>query len=309
MEIKKLIIIGSGPAGLTAGIYAGREHLNPIIITGKNFGGMTSKLKNIENYPGFKTPIDGNTLIQNMKEQALKSGATFIEDNIVNFYPLKDKIILIGESQNEYHARSVIFATGINLNKSSFKGQNDFLGNGISTCLQCDAPLYKGKVVAVCGNSNDIFNSVTFLSNIAKKVFFITKNKTENFIDDILKLSTIEVLTNSIITQALGDKKQGLSSLLIKDKHINKEIEIKVDGLFLLNNEENNSLLYQDKIKTNKKGFIITKSNSSKTNIEGIFAAGDIRDKNFKQIVVACASGAKAALDAKNWLEKMDFHK
>ncbi|MGI6680298.1 MAG: NAD(P)/FAD-dependent oxidoreductase [Bdellovibrionota bacterium] len=139
-KLNNLIIVGSGPSGLTAGIYAGRAKLDPIIITGKTLGGVVAKLKNIENYPGFANPIDGKTLISNMKEQAINSGAKIVNDVIKDFYVLKDKKILIGESGTQYNTKAVIFATGLNQSKSTIKNINDFLGKGVSTCTTCDGP-------------------------------------------------------------------------------------------------------------------------------------------------------------------------
>ena len=300
MEIYNLIIVGSGPAGLTAGIYAGRLKLNPLIITGNTFGGITSKLSQIENYPGFPNSISGKSLINKMKKQAINSGATFIKDSIKDFYILKDKKILVGEKGKEYHTKSIIFATGINRNNNLIKGQNEYLGHGVSTCLICDAPFYKGKTVAILGNKKDLFNDIKLLSNIANKVIFITQNE-DNF-SKILNFKNVQILNNTSILSINGDKKIGLKSITTLNTKTNIENTLDLDGLFILNNEENNNILFSNKFNLSQDGLILTKDNSLMTNIDGIFVAGDVVDKNTKQIINACASGANAAIESQKWI-------
>lgn len=300
MEIYNLIIIGSGPAGLTAGIYAGRANLNPIIITGNTFGGMTSKLSQIENYPGFPNSISGKSLINKMKKQAINSGVTFIKDSIQDFYVLKDKIILTGEKQTEYHSKSVIFATGININRNTIKGLNDYLGHGVSTCLHCDGPFYKEKKVAVYGNKENIFEDIKYLSNIAKEVTFITPNN--NDYSKILLLKNVKILNNTSILSINGEKNSGFKSIDIQNNNNNVQSNLEFDGIFIINKEENNSLLFNNKINLTKNGFAITNANSCMTNLNGVFVAGDLKDKNSKQIINACASGADAVSEVKKWL-------
>ena len=302
METHKLIIVGSGPAGLTAGIYAGRANLNPVIITGNTFGGMTSKLSQIENYPGFSKPITGKSLINKMKKQAINSGALFIKDSIKDFYILKDKKILVGEKGKEYHTRSIIFATGMNRTNNLIQGQNEYLGRGVSTCLTCDAPFYKGKKVAICGDKKSFFEDIKYLSSIAKEVVYITKNNDD--FSKILSLKNVNILSNTSIITINGDKSLGFKSATILDNKTNKEKILTLDGLFIINDEENNSLLFNNKINLTKTGFIITNENSLMTNIDGVFVAGDLKDGNTKQIINACASGADAAIEAKKWLNK-----
>ena len=300
MNIYNLIIVGSGPAGLTAGMYAGRANLNPIIITGNTFGGMTSKLSQIENYPGFPNSISGKSLISKMKKQAINSGAIFLKDSIQDFYVLKDKIILTGEKQTEYHTKSVIFATGININRNTIKGLKDYLGRGVSTCLHCDGPFYKDKKVAVCGNKENIFEDIKYLSNIAKEVTFITP-KDEDF-SKILLLKNVKILKNTSILSINGEKNFGFKSITTHDNKNNVQNDLKFDGMFIINNEENNSLLFNNKIDLTKNGFAITKENTCMTNLNGVFVAGDLKNENSKQIINACASGADAANEVKKWL-------
>ncbi len=306
MQKSKVIIIGSGIGGLTAGIYGGRAQLNPLIITGDNVGGITSKLLKIENFPGFPNGIDGKTLIENIKTQAINSNAKIIEDTILNFTIKGNSKILTGK-KDTYECEFLIIATGHQKQKSEFMdGEKAFLGLGVSYCSTCDAPFFKGKKIAVTGNSEEIFNEALHLSNFANKIYFITKQNelnninNKNIPENFLNNSKIEIIQNSKIISINGNKKDGVTSLTINKLNDGNKLEISIDGIFIINKLSNVSKLFKDYLQFDNDGFILTKDNSTKTNIDGVFVIGDARSASKKQAIIAAANGADAIIEIKN---------
>ncbi|MGC9149868.1 MAG: thioredoxin-disulfide reductase [Candidatus Micrarchaeia archaeon] len=301
--VENLVIIGSGPAGLTAAIYSARELLKPLVITGE-FGGQPTLTEIIENYPGFPEGIKGNELVERIKKQAEKFGARFLNEKVtkVDFSKVPFKIF-IGEEVIE--AKCVIIATGSRPRLLGIENENKFLGRGVSTCAICDAPLFVNKVVGVVGGGDTAIQYALTLSKFAKKVYLIHRrnefraSKVEQ--EKVFKNPKIEIVFDSVVEKIIGETK--VKGIVVKNLKTNQTKEIECDGLFLAIGEIPNSEIFNE-IEKDENGYIKT-TEEVKTNIPGVFVAGDVADRKYRQVITACASGAKAAIEAINFLKSM----
>lgn len=301
-----LIIIGSGPAGLTASIYATRAKLNSIVLENEIVGGQITGTYSIENYPGFIT-VGGEELAERMRDHALKLGGKIEEfDPILSVsFSNEEKII---ETENKiYKPKAVIIAGGSQPRKLPVPEESKFHGNGIHYCELCDAAIYENKDVIAVGGGNSALEGITFLSKYAKSITVVHQfdyfqgNKTNQ--DEVLNNPKVKVIWESEVRHASGDSKlEGVSIENIKTKEVS---EIKADGIFVFIGRVPATDLYIDSITLNKWGYITTDENM-RTNIKGVFAAGDIRDKMFRQITTATADGTIAALMAERFITKKE---
>ncbi|WP_367676822.1 thioredoxin-disulfide reductase [Buchnera aphidicola] len=308
----KLIIIGSGPAGYTAAIYAARANLSPVLITGKNPGGQLTTTNEIENWPGDINKITGLELMNRMNQHSLKFNTSIISDFIhtvkFNCSPFK----LFGE-EYEYSANCLIIATGSTAKYLGLKSEKNFLGKGVSTCATCDGFFYKEKIVAVIGGGNTAVEEALYLSNIASKVYLIhrqEKLKAEKILItrllEKIKNNKIIFYNNTIVLDILGDE---ISIKKIKIKNNKNNIqEINISGIFVAIGHNPNSNIFKDQLKL-KNGYIQVDCNSHKnstqTSIPGIFAAGDVIDHHYRQAITAASTGCMAALDAEKYLDSI----
>ncbi len=313
-KIKKIIIIGSGPAGYTSSIYAGRYNLKPILITGYNEGGQITKSNKIENWPGEFNSIKGSKLMQNMKKQAIKFNTKIINDKIINL-KYNNKIIILQGEKKKYFCITLIIATGCKPKKLNLPKEKILYGKGISTCSVCDGFLYKNQNIAVIGGSNSAAEELLNLSKVAKKIFLIHRRKltSEKYLINKIKK---KIKKKKIIFY----KKYKIIKIHTKNNYLNKitiehikkknKKEIKIKGLFIAIGYIPNTKIFKKKIKLNKEGYIITNYKNSKytsmTNIKGIFAAGDVINNKFKQAIISSASGCIAAMEAKKYLETIN---
>ncbi|CAL4321369.1 thioredoxin-disulfide reductase [Buchnera aphidicola] len=308
---KKIIILGSGPAGYTAGIYLSRANLNPTIITGNNPGGQLMNTNIIENWPGDYKTLTGKNFIHRLKKHALKFHTEIIHDHIINIKLKKKPFKLIGENKI-YHTDAIIIATGSTPKYLGLKSESLFLGKGVSTCAICDGFFYKGKDIAVVGGGNTALEECLYLSNIVKKIHLIHRREkftAENILVQKIykKISEKKIIfhKNSVIKKIIGNKEK-MQSIKI-DSLNDHTYTIKVSGLFLAIGNTPNTKIFSKKI--NMKDGYITLKNSKKyslqTNIPGIFAAGDIIYNSYKQAVVAASSGCIASLEAEKYLESL----
>ena len=300
--VEKVVVIGSGPAGLTASIYLARELLSPLVITGE-FGGQPTLTEIIENYPGFPNGIAGPELVERMRKQAERFGARFLNDKVtkVDFSKRPFKIFVGSE---EIEAEAVIIATGSKPRLLGVEGESKFFGRGVSTCATCDAPLFANKIVAVVGGGDTAVQYALVLTKFAKKVYLIHRrnelraSKVEQ--QKLFANQKIEVIWDSVVEKIIGDKK--VEKIQVKNLKTNETKEIVCDGLFLAIGEIPNSEIFTE-IEKDEAGYIKT-TEEVKTNIKGVFAAGDVVDKRYRQVITACASGAKAALEAISFLKE-----
>jgi thioredoxin reductase (NADPH) len=306
LEEYDLVIIGAGPAGLTAGIYAGRDNLKTLIIE-KNFpGGQTAITDFIENYPGFPDGIKGGELAERMHKQALKFNVQ-IKSGICNKIEIKDNYKYIHLENNiVIKSKTLIIASGARAKHLNVPGEETFIGRGVSFCATCDGAFYKNKVVAVVGGGDSALQEGVYLTRFANKVFIIHRRDTlrasKGIQEKALNNPKIEFLWNSEVIRINGSNK--IESITILDKTSKTEHNLGVDGVFIYIGWIAETEAYKDLLKLDEFGFIKA-DESTKTNCEGIYAAGDIRSKEFKQIVTALADGAVAAKMAEHYIDDL----
>ena len=312
MEYKtNCLILGSGGAGYTAGIYTARANLQPILITGNEIGGQLATTSYVENFPGFEK-ILGAELMDKMRTQAIKCGTQIIQDNIVvvdfSAYPFVFK-----SSSNIYYAKSAIIATGSKARWLGLPAEKTYRGFGVSTCAVCDGPLFKNKVVAVVGGGNSAITEAIYLSTLAKKVYLI--HRSENFkaenvlLDRINDIDNIEKIVNTNIVDIIGDE-DALGKFVKEIKVETKDISlgkitknIPVDGVFVAIGHSPCVDLFRGKLNLTTNGYIEANKDTLETSVSGIFVAGDVRNETHKQAVVACADGCICALEVEKFLQ------
>jgi thioredoxin reductase (NADPH) len=305
----KVIIIGSGPAGYTAAIYAARAMLNPVLIAGMEPGGQLTTTTDVENYPGFSNVIQGPWLMEEMKKQAEAVGTIFKNDMIkkVNF---KNKPFeLLGESGETYIADSIIIATGAQARWLNLETESKFRGFGVSACATCDGFFYKDKDVVVIGGGNAAVEEALFLTKFASKVTLVHRRDTlraEKLLQQkILSHPKIKIIWNHQVKEVLGtDNPKGVTGILLENTKDQTTIEIKTHGMFVAIGHDPATKIFTNQINMDKQGYILTKPDSTKTNVEGVFAAGDVKDKTFRQAVTAAGMGCMAALEAEKYLSE-----
>lgn len=305
-KIENLIILGSGPAGLTAAIYAARANFKPLLFTGQQVGGQLTTTTLVENYPGFENGIYGPDLMQNMIKQAENFGTRFIYESIVNVDFKNSKIKkLISESGKEYFAKSVIIATGASPKWLGLESEKKFKGLGVSSCATCDGAFFKDKIVAVIGGGDTAMEEALFLTRFASKVYIIHRRdafRASKFMQDkVFNNTKIEIIWNHIVEDIQGNDK--VEKIIIKNIIDNQINTLKVDGIFVAIGHDPNTKFLQDQIELDEKGYIKTFDiHQTHTNIEGVFVAGDAFDFTYRQAITAAGSGCKAALEAEKYL-------
>ncbi len=303
----KVLIIGSGPAGYTAAVYAARAMLKPILIHGIEPGGQLTTTTDVENYPGFADVIQGPWLMEQMKNQVKTVGTEMIEDHISSVNLKSKPFETIGDSGQKYTADTIIIATGAQAKWLNLKSEQEFRGFGVSACATCDGFFFKNKEVAVIGGGNAAVEEAMFLTKFASKVKLIHRRdglRAEKLLQSKLMANKkIEIIWDSVLEEVLGDKKpKNLKGIKIKNVKTNKIEELKIDGLFIAIGHDPATALFKDQLEMDKEGYLITKPDSTATNISGIFAAGDVRDKIFRQAVTAAGMGCMSALEAEKFL-------
>ena len=306
-QMEKVVIIGSGAAGLTAAIYAARANLNPLVIEGIQPGGQLTITTDVENYPGYADVVQGPWMMEQMRSQALNVGARIINDVVVHVDFKKDSKTISLDSKRILSANTVIIATGAQAKWLGLESENKFNGKGVSACATCDGFFYRNKVVAVIGGGNTAVEEALYLSNICSKVILIhrrNKLRAEKILQKrLFAKENINVIWNNIVSEILGDEK-GVNSLEIKDKNSDKTEIIKVEGVFIAIGHSPSTEPFKGVLEMDKEGYIVAqKPGTSITNIEGVFAAGDCVDKIYRQAVTAAGMGCMAALDAEKWMQ------
>ena len=303
----KLIILGSGPAGCTAAIYAARSNLKPVIIHGNQPGGQLTITTDVENYPGFSKPVLGPNLMEEMINQAKNVGSNVFNDQIIDINLDQLPFLLTGSSNTLYSADSIIIATGASAKWLDLPNEEKYRGHGVSACATCDAFFFKNKTVAVVGGGNTAVEEALFLTKFAKKVILIhrkAKLRAEKILQDrAFQNEKISFIWDSVVTDIIGEENPKLVRG-IKVKSITKNIEsdINIDGLFVAIGHKPNTDLFTNKLDLDNEGYLKV-SNQVYTSKKGIFAAGDVHDKIFRQAVTAAGYGCMAALEAEKYLE------
>ncbi len=303
----RLLIIGSGPAGYTAGIYAARSGLKPILVAGPQIGGQLTITTEVENFPGFPTPVYGSELMSNMRQQAENVGVEMHEDIITEIDVSKRPFTLCSENGNCYVADSVIIATGASARWLDLESEAKFRGFGVSGCATCDGFFYRGKEVAVIGGGNTAVDEAVYLTNFAAKVTLIHRRDSlradQALQDRLFANPKIEVIWDSVVTEFVGSNEPlGLTALKLKNIKTDAVSELPVSGAFIAIGHHPNTDLFKGILELDNEGYIITKPNSCATSVPGLFAAGDVKDPQFRQAVIAAGSGCIACLEAEKYL-------
>ena len=303
----KVLIIGSGPAGYTAAVYAARAMLKPVLVHGVEPGGQMTTTTDVENYPGFADVIQGPWLMDQMKDQAKAVGTELIEDHISSVNLKTTPFEAIGDNGQKYTADSLIISTGAQARWLNLKSEQEFRGFGVSACATCDGFFFKNKTVAVVGGGNAAIEEAIFLTKFASKVKLIHRRNSlrgEKMLQKkLVDNKKIEIIWDSVVEEVLGDKEpKNVKGIKIKNVKSNKVEELKVDGLFIAIGHDPATALFKDQLKMDEEGYLITKPDSTATNVPGVFAAGDVKDKIFRQAVTAAGMGCMAALEAEKFL-------
>ena len=304
-EINIVIIIGSGPAGYTAAIYAARANLKPILVSGFQPGGQLTITTDVENYPGYEDPIQGPWLMDQMQKQAAHVGTEIINSQVTEVFLNEDVKKLNLDNGTTLNAKTVIISTGAQARWLGLENESKFQGHGLSACATCDGFFFKDKEVAVIGGGNSAAEEALFLTKFATKVYLIhrrDKLRAEKILQDRLKEnSKIEFIWNSEVTKFNGN--DDLESIDLLNKKDNQTSTLKIDGVFIAIGHDPATQLFKGQLKMDDGGYIITDPDSTKTSIDGVFAAGDVKDKIYRQAVTAAGMGCMAALEVEKYLD------
>tara|TARA_B100001146_G_scaffold215205_1_gene217304 strand:- start:44 stop:994 length:951 start_codon:yes stop_codon:yes gene_type:complete len=303
----KVLIIGSGPAGYTAAIYAARAMLKPILVHGAEPGGQMTTTTDVQNYPGYSDVIQGPWLMDQMKDQAKAVGTDMIQDHIKKINLNKKPFEAIGDSGQKYTADSIIISTGAQARWLNLESEQKYRGFGVSGCATCDGFFFKDKEVAVIGGGNAAVEEAIFLTKFATKVKLIHRRnelRAEKMLQKkLIENKKIEIIWDSVLEEVLGNEKpKGVTGIKIKNVKTNKTTQLNVHGLFIAIGHDPATSLFKGQLDMDKEGYLITKPDSTQTNKPGVFAAGDVKDKIFRQAVTAAGMGCMSALEAEKFL-------
>jgi len=307
----RVLILGSGPAGYTAAVYAARANLKPMLVQGLQPGGQLSITTDVENYPGFADPIQGPWLMEQMGAQAANVGTELVTDTIVEVDLSRRPFLAVGDSGTRYTGDTLIICTGAQARWLGVPGEERLRGFGVSACATCDGFFYRGKRVAVVGGGNTAAEEALFLTNFAEKVVLVHRRdalRAEKILQDRLFANPkIEPVWNAVVEEVLGDQGQnggppGVTGLRLRDLERGGERELAVDGIFVAIGHDPATQLFKGQLRTDAGGYLQTAPDSTATEIPGVFAAGDVKDQVFRQAVTAAGMGCMAALEAERWL-------
>lgn len=307
----KVLILGSGAAGCTAAIYAARANLEPIMVAGMQPGGQLTITTDVENYPGFAEPVQGPWLMEQMQAQAENVGTKLIHDLIVECDLSKRPFVCTGDSGDTYIGETLIVATGASAKWLGIESEQKYSGAGVSACATCDGFFFRGKPVVVVGGGNTAVEEALYLANFCEKVTLVHRRdelRAERIMQErLFKHEKIEVVWDSVIDEILGEGGDGplppaVTGVRLKNLKTGEARELKVDGVFIAIGHKPNTELFTGQLDMDETGYLITKPDSTATNIAGVFAAGDVQDHVFRQAVTAAGTGCMAALEADRFL-------
>ncbi|TSA27492.1 MAG: thioredoxin-disulfide reductase [Ignavibacteriales bacterium] len=309
----KVIIIGSGPAGLTAALYASRANLNPVVFEGMQPGGQLTITTEVENYPGFEHGIQGPELMDVMRKQVQRFGAQCFFKNVTEVDFSNNPFVVKSESET-FSADSIIISTGASAKLLNIESEKKYMGYGVSACATCDGFFFKGLKVLVVGGGDTAMEEANYLTKFASEVTIIHRRgefrASKIMYDRAKKNSKIKFITNAVIKEVLGkeeDSKKFVIGALLKNTKDGSTWQIPADGIFMAIGHQPNTSLFKGILDMDETGYLIVKPGTTKTNIEGVFAAGDVADKTYRQAVTAAGSGCMAAIDAQHWLEEQEL--
>ena len=309
-ETRELIIIGGGPAGYTAALYAARANLEPLVIEGFAWGGQLMITSDVENYPGYADGVMGPAMMQDFRRQAERFGAEFITDDVTKV-DLNEPPFSVWVGDKEYTSDSVIVATGASARQLGLESERTLQGRGVSYCAVCDAAFFREKEVVVVGGGDSAMEEAIFLTKFATKVSLVHRRNdfraSPIMIDRARANEKIEFVTPAVVEEVLGEGGQ-TSGVRIRDLDTDETRDLPAQGLFVAIGHDPNTKLFLDQLDHDEAGYLVTKPGSTATNVEGVFAAGDVVDHTYRQAVTAAGSGAMAALDSERWLAAREGH-
>ena len=308
--VRDVLIIGSGPAGLTAAIYTARANLRPLVVegeissTGDQPGGQLMLTTEVENYPGFPDGIQGPDLMKNFRAQAARFGADLVTAKVTRV-DLSERPFRVWTGDEEYRARAVIVSTGARALMLGLPSEQRLLGYGVSTCATCDGFFFRDEEIAVVGGGDSALEEATFLTKFASKVTVIHRRKqlraSKIMQDRAFKNPKVEFLWDSVVTEVLGDR--AVEGVKVRNVVTDEESTLPVAGLFVAIGHVPNTSLFEGQLEMRDDGYLVTREGSARTDVEGVFACGDVQDSTYRQAVTAAGSGCMAAIDAERWLE------
>jgi thioredoxin reductase (NADPH) len=310
-RVRELIIIGGGPAGYTAALYSARANLEPLVIEGFQWGGQLMITSDVENYPGFAEGILGPQLMGEFRRQAEKFGAEFLADDVTKV-DFSERPFRVWVGDDEYRAEAVIVATGATARQLDLESERALHGRGVTYCAVCDAAFYRDKEVLVVGGGDSAMEEAIFLTKFASKVTVIHRRDefraSPIMFDRARANDKIEFLTPFVVEEALGAGDGKLTGVRLRNVETGDSVEVPGDGLFVAIGHDPTTKLFLDQLDHDEAGYLVTRPGSTATNVEGVFAAGDVVDHTYRQAVTAAGMGCMAALDAERWLAAREGH-
>jgi thioredoxin reductase (NADPH) len=303
-DVRDLIIVGGGPAGYTAALYAARANLNPLVIEGITFGGQLMITSDVENYPGYPEGVLGPAMMQDFRRQAERFGAEFITDD-VTAVDFSERPFRVEVGDDEHYARAVIVATGASARQLGLESERTLQGRGVSYCAVCDAAFFRSKNVVVVGGGDSAMEEAIFLTKFADKVTVVHRRDefraSPIMLDRARANPRIEWVTNAVVDEVLGDDGK-VTAVRIENLNTGEKTDISTDGLFVAIGHDPNTRLFLDQLDHDEAGYLEVQPGTTETNVKGVFAAGDVADHTYRQAVTAAGTGAMAALDAERLL-------
>lgn len=304
--LNKVIIIGSGPAGLTAAIYASRANLEPLCIEGTQPGGQLTITTDVENFPGFPEGVQGPELMNLFRKQAEKFGTKFVSSDATRV-DFSVKPFVVEVDKERYTGQSLIVATGASARTLGLPTEKAFLGHGLSMCATCDGFFFRGQEVFIVGGGDTAIEEAVFLTRFASRVTIVHRRDelraSKILRDRAFKNEKIEFIWDSVVIEILGTENKKVTGMRLRNKKTGKETNIECTGLFIAIGHQPNTILFKGQLEMDSKGYIVTQPDSTRTSVEGVFACGDVQDHVFRQAVTAAGSGCMAAIEAERWLE------
>jgi thioredoxin reductase (NADPH) len=306
-DVRDVIIIGGGPAGFTAALYTARANLSPLVIEGFNWGGQLMITSDVENYPGYADGVLGPAMMADFRRQAERFGAKFLTDDVTRV-DFSERPFRVYVGDVEHRAKAVIVATGASARQLGLPSEQTLQGRGVSYCATCDAAFFRDKVVVVVGGGDSAMEEATFLTRFASKVIIVHRRAefraSPIMVDRARANDKVEFVLDSVVEEVLGGEHGHVTGVRIRNVETDETTELSADGIFVAIGHDPTTALFLDWLDHDDQGYLVTEPRSTRTNIPGVFAAGDVQDHTYRQAVTAAGSGTMAALDAQRWLEE-----